>query len=191
SGSGGCLFVTGQTTNPTDADYVKISAMQDNSPNPATLVDEQTAILQTDGSVTVTFGPSVIAGQPYYIRVVHRNAVETWSGAPVTLPFLPIYDFSSAATQAYGSNMIDIGSAFGESPLWAFYSGDISDAGSATVGIQDGVCESQDYGDMENAVSVILQGYVFEDITGDGVVESSDYSIEENNVSQIIFTQHP
>jgi hypothetical protein len=50
------------------------------------------------------------------------------------------------------------------------------------VGIQDGVIESQDYGDMENAVSITLLGYTTEDITGDGVVESSDYGLIEGNV---------
>src|SRR5256885_6553975 len=74
---------------------------------------------------------------------------------------------------------------------WAFYSGDISDASTGVVGVQDGVIESQDYSDMENAVNIILTGYVYEDITGDGVVESSDYSLEENNVSSIIFSIHP
>jgi hypothetical protein len=44
---------------------------------------------------------------------------------------------------------------------------------------------------MENAVIVILTGYVPEDITGDGVVESTDYSIIENNVSYIVFVQRP
>ena len=59
------------------------------------------------------------------------------------------------------------------------------------IGIQDGIVESQDYADMENAVYITLGGYVFEDITGDGVVESLDYSIMENNVSFIVFRAIP
>jgi hypothetical protein len=74
---------------------------------------------------------------------------------------------------------------------YALYSGDCSDAFTGTVGIQDGVIESQDYGDMENAVNAVLFGYVSEDLTGDGIVESLDYSIMENNVSQIRFVSHP
>ena len=64
---------------------------------------------------------------------------------------------------------------------WAFYSGDIADALTGVVGIQDGVMESQDYGDMENAISQSLTGYIIEDITVDGVAESLDYSLMQNN----------
>ena len=74
---------------------------------------------------------------------------------------------------------------------FAIWSGDISDAATATLGRQDGVIESQDYSDMENAVNTIKLGYIPEDITGDGVVESYDYSIMENNVNYIIFSMHP
>ena len=65
---------------------------------------------------------------------------------------------------------------------WAFYSGDISSSVSGIVGDQDGIVESQDYGDMDNAVNVTLLGYVTQDISGDGVVESVDYGLMENNV---------
>jgi hypothetical protein len=87
--------------------------------------------------------------------------------------------------------MVDVGTPLGEAPKWAFYSGDISDAQTNTVGIQDGVIESQDYGDMENAVYFTLTGYIVEDISGDGVVESIDYSIMENNVYKVISSIHP
>jgi hypothetical protein len=87
------------------------------------------------------------------------------------------YDFTNAANKAYGSNQIEV-----ELGIFAIYSGDISDATTFIVGVQDGLIESQDYGDMENAVFVTLMGYVTEDITGDGIVESADYSVMENNV---------
>ena len=57
---------------------------------------------------------------------------------------------------------------------FGLFGGDISDAGTVTVCAQDGIVESQDYGDMENAVYVTLLGYVCQDITGDGLVESAD-----------------
>jgi hypothetical protein len=77
--------------------------------------------------------------------------------------------------------MINMGDS--HNPAFAFFSGDISDAATAKVGIQDGLVESQDYSDMENAVNTYLGGYVTEDITGDGIVESEDYSLMENNLS--------
>lgn len=87
-------------------------------------------------------------------------------------------NFTSAQTKAYGNNMIQTYDNAG----WSFYSGDISNAGTGVVDIQDGVMESADFSEMENAVSLTLTGYKTEDITGDGVVESTDYSIMQNNV---------
>jgi hypothetical protein len=183
-GGGGALYYQGFSTNPTDVDTVRISAMDATT---YALVEEQTGILQTNGDVTVTFSNAVSAGTAYYIRVTHRNAIETWSGAPVMMSTSTSYNFTDAASKAYGNNPV----LTGDGMFYAFYSGDISDAGTATVGIQDGVIESQDYSDMENAVYITLGGYVTEDITGDGVVESTDYSIMENNVYFTIGTQHP
>ncbi len=122
--------------------------------------------------------PSTFFGNSYYLAIKHRNALETWSAVPVLFnTTLVTYIFSDAASKAYGNNQSTLGDG-----NFAFLSGDISDAATATVGIQDGVIESQDYGDMENAVSITLLGYTTEDITGDGVVESSDYGLIEGNV---------
>jgi hypothetical protein len=146
-------------------------------------------ILHADGVAYCIFplgAPLNIPGNSFWIVVKHRNTIETWSSAPVLFSNNTEYNFSDNVTKAYGSNMVQV-----DVNKWAFYSGDISDAATGLPGIQDGVVESQDYADMENAVSVILTGYVYADITGDGVVESTDYSILENNVSTILFTIHP
>lgn len=116
-------------------------------------------------------------GSFFYPVVKHRNALETWSSSPILFYDNVFYDFSNAKNKAYGDNLSDMNDG-----NFALFSGDISDAQTASVGIQDGVIESQDYGDMENAVYITLLGYKTEDITGDGVVESSDYGLMENNV---------
>jgi PKD repeat protein len=143
------------------------------------------SVLHTDGIAACEF-PSGLENQEYYLAVRHRNSIETWSSTPVLLTNGNTYDFTLSQNKAFGSNMIQVFDLSG----WAFYSGDISDSNTG-LGNQDGVIESQDYSDMENAVSVILTGYQFEDLTGDGVVESSDYSLMDNNVSSIIFSIHP
>jgi hypothetical protein len=182
-GAGGCLFVTSNSMNALDADTIEVSAI-----HPVTLVplDVKKVIMKTNGTASVTFSPSVVAGNSYYIRVRHRNALETWSALPVLMNATTNYDFTTASNKAFGNNMIQTFDAAG----WAFYSGDISD-GSLGVNHQDGVVEAQDYLDMENAVQTILVGYVTEDISGDGVVEATDYLIMENNVSGLRFTNHP
>ena len=113
--------------------------------------------------------------------------METWSALPVTFSSMLInYNFTDAVSKAYGNNLKDL--ADGSFGLW---SGDIIDAATFITGSQDGVIESSDYSELENAVNSILTGYIQQDITGDGVVESGDYSIMENNVSAITFSMHP
>jgi hypothetical protein len=112
--------------------------------------------------------------------------LETWSSNPVTISNNVSYDFTNALNKSFGNNLSNLGDG-----KYAIWSGDISDASSAMIGIQDGIIESQDYTDMENAVSAILTGYITEDITGDNIVESADYSLIENNVGSIIFVIRP
>lgn len=183
-GAGGNLYITGNSIDISDVDSIKVSAMD---PVSLTVVDVTSGILKLNGDITVTFSSNVIEGNSYYLKVNHRNSIETWSAQPVLMLNNTNYDFTLSSSQAYGSNQVQTFDQMG----WAFYSGDFSDAGTGLLGIQDGVIESQDYGDMENAVAAILTGYVYQDISGDGVVESTDYSLMENNVASIIFTLRP
>lgn len=141
--------------------------------------------INIDGAGDFNF-PISSMGQSYYLVVRHRNAIETWTANPITIGTITSYDFTTSKSKVFGSNMVMTNDSMG----WAIYSGDISDA-VLGVGYQDGVIESQDNSDMENAVALTLSGYVVEDITGDGIVESSDYSIMENNVYYVIFSMRP
>jgi hypothetical protein len=153
--------------------------------SPYSIVAYDTAIMNTSGNAVFNF-QGIVSGASYYLVLRHRNALETWSALPVMINSNTSYDFTTASSQAFGNNMVQTFDLTG----WALFSGDISDSGLG-VGFQDGVIESQDYGDMENAVSQILTGYFCQDITGDGVVESGDYSLMENNVSGIVFSVRP
>ncbi len=158
------------------------------SSNPANIIATFKTILHANGKAYCIFSLSGgLIGNSYYIVVKHRNAIETWSANPVLFSSRTVYNFSDNIAKAYGSNMVRTA----DNLLWAFYSGDISDAATAQIGVQDGIIESQDYGDMENAVYVTLTGYIPQDITGDGVVESEDYSIMENNVYFVSSSIHP
>jgi hypothetical protein len=175
-GNGGLLHVLNYSPNFNDVDTVIVSAME--PVPPYGLIESQTGILQLNGSLDLEFSSALTDGQTYYFKVNHRNSIETWSAAPVTITSpVTTYDFTAGQSQAYGGNQ----SLTFDNMGWAIYSGDISDI-VLGVGYQDGIIESQDYGDMENAVYVTLLGYVPEDITGDGIVESSDYGLMENNV---------
>jgi hypothetical protein len=182
-GNGGCLFMHGSSTNPDDVDTVEVALM--NATN-YSFVDSKKGILKTNGNLSVTFGNLVTPGHYYYLRIRHRNTLETWSADSVLLNPVTPYDFTTAASKAYGSNM----KLTVDHLHWAFYSGDISDAGLG-LGYHDGIIEAQDYLDMENAVGIILSGYVYQDITGDGITEAFDYLIMENNVGSLVSLIRP
>ena len=152
--------------------------------NPSTVSSKYQGILNTNGTAQVAF-PTSLIGQQCYIVLKHRNSIETWSASPVTVAASMSYNFSNAANKAYGNNLQQVAAG-----VWAIYSGDISDA-ILGVGYQDGVVESQDYADMENANYITKVGYAAEDLTGDGVVESADYALIENANYVSVFSIHP
>ena len=198
------------SANPLDADYITLSAWSSTTtfppgwdpstdPLPAGFIESQTGTLKTNGSVTVTFSNAVSKTGSYYLRVIHRNALESWSTSPFvfgsTTAGVP-YDFTTSQGQTKGNNSIDVGTPLLESPTFAFFSGDIaSDAVPGIVGLQDGKISSEDYGSMETAVYFTILGYQFEDIWQDqnsvGIAESADYGGEENNVYFTRVAQRP
>ncbi len=173
SGFGGCLYKVGASTNYNDVDTLRLTLVDKVT---LSIIETATSIININGLANFKFNSSV--ENSYYLKLNHRNSIETWSAIPVYLQPENSYDFTTAKNKAYGGNQILTFDSLG----WAIYSGDISDAATATVGLQDGVVESQDYSDMESAVPTTLLGYHIEDITGDGVVESADYGLMENEV---------
>jgi hypothetical protein len=108
----------------------------------------------------------------YYLVVKHRNSVETWSSAPVSLLPEPVsYDFSTTSSQAYGDNLKEF------SGNWAIWAGDVN---------QDGIVDTGDMNPVENASTNIVMGYVAEDVNGDGIVDTGDMNIVENNSMAVI-----
>ena len=183
-----CVYLNGllgylpNVYSASDADTVFISLMDTLD---FSLKAMKAGILQANGNVNVSFTSPIATGLFYYIRIQHRNSLETWSSGPVMISPITTYDFTTNISKAYGSNLIDIGTPLGESPLFAIYSGDILDGGNnlgGIPGLQDGIVESADYGEIENEVSLTSLGYNPGDVTGDGIVESSDYSLLENAV---------
>jgi len=171
-----------RTKSPPAADNITVSLM---SAVNGSLVESQTGILNTNGTISLNFTAAVL-NNSYYIRIKHRNSIETWSMNPVTMIANASYDFTTAANKAYGNNQAEV-----EPGVWAIYSGDITDAETNTPGVLDGIIESADYSQMENDVYLVSSGYIAADITGDGVVESADYSIMENNVYSVISVIRP
>ncbi|MBK8564618.1 MAG: hypothetical protein IPN76_15115 [Saprospiraceae bacterium] len=149
--------------------------LRDGTP-PYDVADEFVGILATDGTLTCKFSSDKVGGS-YYIALKHRNSLRTWSGAGADVPTsfstaTTAYDFSTAASQAYGNNMVDMGGG-----VFAIYSGDIDDVNANGFG--DGEVEFQDFdawvADNGNT------GYLRADLNGDGEVEFLDFDIWANN----------
>ncbi|HRU62126.1 MAG TPA: hypothetical protein P5565_11710, partial [Bacteroidia bacterium] len=164
--------------NPSGAPTVcdSITVLLASATSPYAFTDTVKALLMTNGTVTATF-PGKVYGNQYYIVLRQRNSLETWSAVPITLDATNVsYDFTLAASKAYGSNQQVIGG------VATLFSGDVN---------QDGLIEASDYAHEENGVSQFLFGYVREDLTGDQLVEAADYSLIENNLLLFLFTSRP
>lgn len=159
----------GSNTSLTDSIDVELHA----STSPYSLVATKRVALSTNGSAIATF--PTLSGS-YYVAVKHRNAIETWSAAPIAAT-VTSYDFTTAANKAYGSNqvLVDIGK-------WGLYSGDLN---------ADDNIDLLDLNLLENDVSIFASGYVNTDLNGDGNTDLLDTPMLEDNITNFIFTLRP
>lgn len=142
-----------------------------------------TILFSKDSLSVDTNGLASYAGIPYnmngnyYVTVKHRNSVETVSSSPVSFTGSGVsYDFTTAASQAYGGNQITIGTDN------AFYSGDVN---------QDGLVDTSDISMVANAAAIFTSGYVATDVTGDGSVDSGDMISVDNNSANFVTSMTP
>ena len=140
------------------------------------LMDTATGTLKTDGTLSVTF--TTAAAGSYYVAVKGVNMIETWTATPQTVGSSPLsYDFSSSASQAYGSNMKEI-----EPGVFACYQGDIN---------QDGSIDNSDYDQLFPDIENSNFGVQATDLNGDGAVDNSDTDFIPFNVENSIFANYP
>lgn len=119
----------------------------------------------TDGTASLTIPATYSAS--YFIVIRHRNSIETWNQSPVAFNTATVsYNFSSAASQAYGNNLKQISGKF------VIFSGDVN---------QDGLLDSSDMVPLDNDATAFLNGYLQSDLNGDGLIDASDMVILDNN----------
>jgi hypothetical protein len=136
-----------------------------------------TAALSTAGNALVSF-PGGAIGNSYYIVIRHRNSIAVSSASTmVILATNASYNFSSAATQAMGDNLIDDGSG-----VFMIYTGDIN---------QDGSVDFNDYPNLDVASSSGVLGYDPNDLNGDASVDFNDYPLIDVNSSNGIISVLP
>ncbi|TAH40929.1 MAG: hypothetical protein EYC69_09680 [Bacteroidetes bacterium] len=140
------------------------------------------AVLHTNGTAKLLFANNNdISGNPFWIAVKHRNAVQTWSKTPLDFTSNVSYNFSTGQTQAFddGFNppMQNMGSG-----VFAFYGGDVN---------QDGTVDGADLTDIDNDNNIFAFGYNVTDCTGDGATDSNDIIIVDNNKNLFLFYAQP
>jgi hypothetical protein len=146
------------------------------STSPYATMYSSNGVLNTNGTAAIAFPNSAI-GSSYYIAIKHRNAIETWSAAPVTISNHTIYNFTTAASQAYGNNLSNMGDG-----VFGMYSGDIN---------QDGSIDFSDYPDLDIANNLGVLGYNVNDLNGDASVDFNDYPLLDINSNNGIIAMRP
>ncbi|MEO6695817.1 MAG: hypothetical protein ABIY50_09615 [Ignavibacteria bacterium] len=172
------LAIQGPTTAGfTGKDSVKIYLH--NPASPFAVVDSAVANTEINGTVFTNYEFKNAAPGSYYLDVryrnqpVFRNGIETWSAAPITIAQYNggSYDFTTAASKAFGDNQILIGS------VYAIYNGDIN---------QDGIVDGSDGAAIDNAAANFQAGYLNTDLDANDFVDGSDGAIADNNASNFV-----
>ena len=111
-------------------DWVLVELRSDIS----TVVGRRAAFMLSDGTIVDTAGTGAVSfaslgGGSYYVVVYHRNHLAAMSASALTLSATsPPYDFSTAATQSYGTGgVMDVGGG-----VWGMWGGDANSSGTVT-----------------------------------------------------------
>ncbi len=147
-----------------------------NTSSPYSVVDSSVSIVGgTDLDGVFDFN-TLNRGTAYYLQVRHRNHIQTWSSTPI---LFRRYDFTTSASQAFGSNSIIVDS----NPIvYGFYAGDVN---------QDGSVDATDASDIDNDASNFVAGYVVSDLNGDNFTDGSDYQLADNNAFNFVSAVFP
>jgi hypothetical protein len=163
----------------TDVDTVEVSLMHSST---YSLIESFKGMLHTDGTIQCSFS-SAIAGSSYYIKINHRNLLETWSASAIAFTPVTTYNFTDNNLKAYQdifsseTQMIQI-----ESGVWAMYNGDVN---------QDFTIDGFDFAEVEIDVNDFAFGYYDTDISNAGPIDGFDFAILEQNVSLFLFVARP
>jgi hypothetical protein len=159
------------------ADTIKI--LLANAATPYAVVDSANAILDSV-SFTATGTFTAAASGSYYVVVKHRSSVETWSASGVTYTkgSTVSYDFTTAASQAYGSNEVAV-----ETGVYGIYSGDCN---------QDGYVDPLDLSLVDqDSYNYVAGTALATDVNGDRYVDPLDLSIVDQNSYNYVGIQRP
>ncbi len=129
------------------------------------------SVMDIDGTMGVTFY-TLANNQPFYLAVRHRSHLAVMSNTTIALSgFTANYDFTTAATQALGTQQLTALS----NGIYALYAGDIN---------SDGVINVADFNLYNDQLSSIGSNYDG-DLNLDGTVSTGDFNKYRVNASKI------
>ncbi len=140
--------------------------------SPYPLVDSKKAYLSAGGTGAVNF-TNALNGESYYIVVLHRNSIETWSkvGGETFSNGQLTFNFTTSASQAFGNNMVLVNGKY------SFFTGDVN---------QDGIVDASDGSSIDNDAFNFVAGYVATDLNCDMAVDGTDAQFAENNANAFV-----
>ncbi|MBL7773026.1 MAG: hypothetical protein JNM95_09205 [Chitinophagaceae bacterium] len=180
----GYYLGNGQLSNPISflsnnipSNYSDVIAVDIYDPNPPhTIYDTYYGVISTTGYISCKFSYPFFQNMAIF-RVKHHNSIDLCSAMAVYLDTNVVYDFTNAASNAYGNNMVQLNP--GE---WGMFTGDI---------LKDEVIDVMDFLAMENDIVQGNFGYLQTDLNGDGITDILDYLLLEKNIISGISAQCP
>ena len=159
------------------ADAVDWVLVEARNATTAELIETRAGFLLKDGRIADVNGSTdginfrtLTANTPYYLVIRTRNHLATASATTVSLPNATAYDFTTAVTQAYGSNqMTEI-----EADVFAQLAGDFDSNGMFTY------ADFNAYISEASAINEYLDG----DVNMDGQISVEDFNWYLPNVSR-------
>ncbi|HAY33265.1 MAG TPA: YCF48-related protein [Ignavibacteria bacterium] len=155
-----------------------IRAYLRNTSSPYNIADSSTVLLNGKDLTAAAIYQNITSGN-YYIQIIHRNVLESWSesgGHSISQGNTSVYDFTTAQSKTFGSNSVLINTKY------CLYSGDVN---------RDGIIDIGDQTDIDNDASNFTTGYVPTDLNGDGVVDLADAVYTDNNAANFISAVTP
>ncbi len=151
------------------SDIITLNLYSAQSPDVLAYTDPNVSI-HTNGNIFLLLPYSY--SDSYYLALVHRNHIETWSAIPVSFAndFIK-YNFTDNAGKAFSDNQKEM-----EPGKFALYAGDC---------IQDGIINIFDLADIFDMMNdpYAPNGYLSEDINGDSVVNIFDLAFVFDNMN--------
>jgi len=165
------------SSNALILDTVKVYVR--NSTSPFAIIDSSKAYLNAGGQAAVYF-TNVSNGVNYYLEVRHRNSIHTWSKTvQIFTGGVMNYDFTTAASKAFGDNMLQVDSSPNE---FAIYGGDVN---------QDETVDLTDVLLTYNDANTFTTGYAVTDLNGDSQTDLTDVILAYNNSAGFVAAVKP